>query len=305
MTTESELAIRLEDVSRSFRVLLSLRDFARRRVVQAVDHLSLDIPRGQVFGLLGPNGSGKTTTIAMLLGLLRPDAGRIEILGARPGDHSVRRRIGYLPEEFSPPEYLTGYEILRFYGGLFGIPRAALARRIDEYLELLDLSAARHRKFREYSKGMRRRIGLAQALLHDPELIVLDEPSNGLDPIGVRKVKSLICDLKARGRTLLIASHILPEMEEICDRIAILHEGRCICSGSTEELLHSAAVYEILVDGADLDTVRKAARVLGERGLNVREVRPASRSLESLFLEQLGEEDPRSVSEPESESDDY
>jgi ABC-2 type transport system ATP-binding protein len=291
MTKSDQPAIVIDTVSRSF------RSFWGRSFVTAVHRLSLTVPRGCVFGLLGPNGSGKTTTLSMLLGLLRPDSGSIHVLGAPAGAPEVRGRIGYLPEDFEPPDYLTGEEVLRFYGGLHGSGVAAtstnknaaepnrLSERIDYLLDALDMQGARKRKFREYSKGMRRRIGLAQALLHEPELVVLDEPTNGLDPLGVRRVRTLISDLRSRGCTVLLSSHILPEVEEICEQVAVLRDGESLCAGTTEVLLRRANQYEIELADSDEAAARGASKTLENEGHEIAEVRPARRSLESLFLE--------------------
>src|ERR1041385_8843900 len=228
---DSDRIVVFERVSRVFRGLLG-----RRRVL-AVEDLTLEVGRGEVFGLLGPNGSGKTTTIAMLLGLLPPSSGRVSVFGGPPTARSARKRIGYLPEEFDGGGYLTGEEALHYYGGFYGLPRAEVRRSASERLERLGLAADRRRPIREYSKGMRRRIGLAQSLLHDPELVVLDEPTNGLDPIGIRSFQTLLAELRARGRTVVVSSHILPEMQAVCDRVAILNRGRAIVTGRLEDLL--------------------------------------------------------------------
>ncbi len=257
--------------------------------MQAVKDLSLEVPSGAISGLLGPNGSGKTTTLLMILGLLRPSAGEIRVLGKPPGDASLRARLGYLPEEFSPPEMLTGEEILRYYGGFFPLARPLLKRRIAGLLETLDLAAEGRRRFREYSKGMRRRIGLAQALLHEPQLLILDEPTNGLDPIGVQTVKALLLELRREGRTVLISSHMLPELEEICDRIAILNRGECICAGLTRELLSSKSRQHLLLDNATPERAQAAADLLRQSGYEVGGIQPAKQSLESLFLAALKE----------------
>ena len=285
MTTNQEQpAIVVDDVSRTF------RSFWGRRVVTAVDGLKLEVPRGCIFGLLGPNGSGKTTTLSMILGLLRPDAGLIRVLGESPGSPEVRGKIGYLPEEFEPPEYLSGEEVLRFYGGLQAMDPQTLTSRIDSLLGTLGLEEARARRFREYSKGMRRRIGLAQALLHEPELLILDEPTNGLDPIGVGRVRGLIQECKARGCTVLLSSHILPEVEEICESIALLREGSAICAGATEELLSSKDEMEVVLRSCGFERAAEAAALLRDKGFQVDSVRAGRRSLESLFLELVDEE---------------
>ena len=291
MTDSDRAAIVVDSVSRTFRSLWG------RSLVTAVHQLSLTVPRGCVFGLLGPNGSGKTTTLSMLLGLLRPDSGTIHVLDAPAGSVDVRGKVGYLPEDFEPPEYLTGEEVLQFYGGLHGVRRRAsndeqasvdrdrLAQRIDDLLGALDMRDARKRKFREYSKGMRRRIGIAQALLHEPELLILDEPTNGLDPLGVRRVRALINETQSRGCTVLLSSHILPEVEEICEQVAVIHDGQARCSGYTEDLLRVGSRYELHVTDSDEIAAHRAAKTLEEAGHSVVEVRPARRALESLFLE--------------------
>jgi ABC-2 type transport system ATP-binding protein len=280
-------AVRFEDVTKIF------RDFWGRARVEAVSGLSLAIPRASIFGLLGPNGSGKTTSLSLLLGLLRPSAGRITVLGSAPGERGVRSRIGYLPEDFSPPELLRGEEVLAYYGGLHRLGGAELRRRVDFFLELLDLEDARRRRFREYSKGMQRRIGLAQALLHGPELLVLDEPTNGLDPMGVRTVKELLRDQRAQGRTVIVCSHVLPELEEVCDRIAILHRGRLICEGPTRDLLSVRDRCRLVIRGSLEHEAAAARRLLVERGFEVLDVLPEERTLENVFLDHvLGSSNP-------------
>ncbi len=276
-----DIAVTLDHVSKTF------RDVLGRSRVEAVRGLSLEVPRGEIFGLLGPNGSGKTTTISMILGLLRPTAGHLEVLGRPPGSSDIRNRIGYLPEDFAPPDLLRGEEVLRYYGGFHAIPAPELDRRIEDALALLDMTEARRRRFRDYSKGMRRRIGLAQALLHEPELLVLDEPTNGLDPIGVQTVKTILLDLRERGRTVVICSHVLPELEVICDRIAILHRGECICSGRTADLLSAARRFQVVLDDVDRAAAESAASVLRDQGFQVTEVEPVRQSLESLFMDRV------------------
>jgi ABC-2 type transport system ATP-binding protein len=267
----------LENVTRVY------RRFFPRREVRAVDGLDLEIRRGEIFGLLGPNGSGKTTTILMVLGLLRPTGGRIEVFGCRPGDRATRRRIGYLPEEFEAHGFLTGEETLLYYGSFFGLPRAEVRRRAEDLLGSLELWDDRRRRVREYSKGMRRRIGLAQSLLHEPDLVVLDEPTNGLDPIGILRVKSMLRDLRDRGRTVLVSSHILPEMEDICDRVAILDRGRILAEGALGDLLARPDRHLIAVRGPTPDPAEIAA-LLGPKGLRVESVRGDRATLEEVFL---------------------
>jgi len=224
-------AIHAENLVKTF------RDFWRRPRVEAVRSLSFDIPEGQVFGLLGPNGSGKSTTIKMILGLLFPTSGSLEVLGSSPRSTSVKSRIGYLPEESYLYPHLTPLETLTFYARLFRLPAAVARVRIEELLDMIGLSHARNRPVGEFSKGMARRIGLAQALLNDPDLIILDEPTAGLDPQGTRQVKDLILALAARGKTVLLTSHLLADVEDVCQQVAILYNGRILAHGTLDSLL--------------------------------------------------------------------
>ena len=224
-------AIQAENLSKTF------RDFWQRPRVEAVRSISCAIPAGQVFGLLGPNGSGKSTTITMILGLLFPTAGSLEVLGASPRSTAVKARIGYLPEESYLYPHLTPLETLTFYARLFRLPPAEARVRIDQLLDMIGLSHARHRPVGEFSKGMARRIGIAQALLNDPDLVILDEPTAGLDPQGTRQVKDLILALAARGKTVLLTSHLLADVEDVCQQVAILFNGRILAHGTLDSLL--------------------------------------------------------------------
>ena len=227
-------------VLRTVRLSKVYADFWGRPRVKALDRLTLDVRPGEVFGLLGPNGSGKSTTIKLLLGLLSPTAGDAFVFGRDPGDRAVKRRIGYLPEETYLHRFLDAEETLRFYARLFSLDRATTARRVDELIALVGLGHARRRRLGEYSKGMARRLGLAQALINDPDLVILDEPTSGLDPIGSAEVKDLIVDLKKRGKTVLLCSHLLADVEDVCDRIAILHQGVLRELGRVDDLLVEA-----------------------------------------------------------------
>ncbi len=224
-------AIQAETLSKTF------RDFWRRPCVEAVRSISFEVPAGQIFGLLGPNGSGKSTTLKMILGLLFPSAGTLAVLGSSPRATAVKRRIGYLPEESYLYPHLTPQETLAFYAKLFPLAAADARRRIGELLDMAGLAHARHRPVGEFSKGMARRIGLAQALLNDPDLVVLDEPTAGLDPQGARQVKDLILALAARGKTVLLTSHLLADVEDVCQQIAILFNGRILARGTLDGLL--------------------------------------------------------------------
>jgi ABC-2 type transport system ATP-binding protein len=205
------------------------RDFWGRDKVRALDDLNLTIHRGEVFGLLGPNGSGKSTTIKLLLGLIFPSRGSAQVLGAPAGSTTINEKIGFLPEESYLYRFLNGEETLKFYGRLFKIPSKDLKKRVPQLLDAVGLDAkSRKRKLREYSKGMARRIGLAQALINDPELILLDEPTTGLDPIGTREMKDLILSLKNQGKTVLLCSHLLADVQDVCDRVTILFRGKML-----------------------------------------------------------------------------
>jgi ABC-2 type transport system ATP-binding protein len=221
------------------------RDFWGRQKVRALRALDLEVRRGEVFGLLGPNGSGKTTTIKLLLGLLFPTEGEALVFGKPATDVAKNERLGYLPEESYLYRFLTAEETLDFYGRLFDMPAETRAKRTDELIKLVGLDKARKRQLQEYSKGMTRRIGLAQALINDPELILLDEPTSGLDPIGTREMKDMILRLKAEGKTVVMCSHLLPDVQDVCDRIAILHQGELKELGRVDELLTVADVTQI------------------------------------------------------------
>jgi ABC-2 type transport system ATP-binding protein len=214
-------------------------DFWGRPRVTALKPLTLDVMPGEVFGLLGPNGSGKTTTIKLLLGLLRPTGGDAFVFGRDPGDREAKGRIGYLPEETYLYKFLDAEETLAFFGRLFAMPAALIKSRSDELIQLVGLSHARKRRLGEYSKGMARRLGLAQALINDPSLVILDEPTSGLDPLGSAEVKELIVRLKRAGKTVLLCSHLLADVEDVCDRIAILHQGTLREMGRVDDLLRA------------------------------------------------------------------
>ncbi len=213
------------------------RDFWGRPKVRALNSLSLDVHRGEVFGLLGPNGSGKTTTMKLLLGLLFPTEGEIKILGRPAADVEKNEKIGYLPEESYLYRFLNAEETLDFYGRLFKMPASQRRERADSLIKMVGLDGARRRQLKEYSKGMTRRIGLAQALINNPELVLLDEPTSGLDPIGTREMKDLILRLKQEGKTVVMCSHQLADVQDVCDRIAILYAGELKVSGKVDELL--------------------------------------------------------------------
>lgn len=264
------------------------KDFWMRDRAKAVSSLSFEIYPREVFGLLGPNGSGKSTTIKMILGLLRPSVGRIAIFGKSPSDVAVKSRIGYLPEESYLYGFLNARETLDYYAKLFEIDSKTRARRIDELLEMIGLTGAQFRPVREYSKGMQRRIGIAQALINDPDLLILDEPTTGLDPIGTRQVKDLIIELGRRGKTILLSSHLLADVEDCVDRLVILYGGQKRAEGTCDELLVAQGKTSIESDALDDVTIDEIDRVIRARSDGAKSVLRVSKprqSLEDLFLD--------------------
>jgi len=264
------------------------KDFWMRDRARAVDALSFEVYPREVFGLLGPNGSGKSTTIKVLLGLLRATKGRVAVFGKPPTDVAVKRRIGYLPEESYLYPFLNARETLDYYGKLFEIDPRTRRKRMDELLDMVGLAAAQFRPVREYSKGMQRRIGLAQALINDPDLLILDEPTTGLDPIGTRQVKDLILELRRRGKTVLLSSHLLADVEDCVDRMLILYGGRKRAEGTTDELLVAHHKTTIEAESLDDATISEIDRVIRERsggGSAVIRVTHPRQRLEELFLD--------------------
>ncbi len=236
----------------------------------AVQDLSFTVPRGQVFGFLGPNGAGKTTTINMLLGNIAPTSGTATLLGRPLGDLEARSRLGFLPEKFQFHEFLTAEEFLDLHGRLYGMGPKARRKRIPEVLQLVNLYERRESKLSEFSKGMQQRAGLAQAILNDPELVILDEPTSALDPLGRREVREIVAELKARGKTVLLNSHLLGEIEMTCDQVAILKKGEVIRVGSMDDLLAAPSTVEMRVQNISptlvraLETLARTVTVEGE-----------------------------------------
>ena len=263
------------------------KDFWGRSKARAVNGIDLEVGPGQVFGLLGPNGSGKSTTVKLLLGLLYPTRGSIRVLGQSPRSVMAKRRIGYLPEETYLYRYLTAVETLDFFGALFRIPPAERRRRCDQLLDMVGLSRSRNRAVGEFSKGMARRIGLAQALINDPDLVILDEPTSGLDPIGCREVKDVIRTLAARGKTVILSSHLLADVEDVCDEVVILYGGRIRAQGGLKEILTVEGRTQITLPRLEADVLQRVLAMLREHisGEDELVVDQPSMNLEDFFLE--------------------
>lgn len=265
------------------------RDFWGRKKVDALNSLSLDIHKGEVFGLLGPNGSGKTTTLKLLLGLLFPTEGEIRILGRPAADVEKNERIGYLPEESYLYRFLNAEETLDFYGRLFSMSRKQRREQADRLIDLVGLDFARKRQLKEYSKGMSRRIGLAQALVNDPDLVLLDEPTSGLDPIGTREIKDLILELRNQGKTVVMCSHLLADVQDVCDRIAILYEGELKVMGRVEDLLTDQGETQLLTSRLDDGVLQEVREVLARHNAELVSVDHPTTNLEDLFLRTVHE----------------
>jgi ABC-2 type transport system ATP-binding protein len=286
------------------------RSFRKGGVV-ALDGVTLEVGRGRIFGLLGPNGAGKTTLVKLLLGLVRSSGGHAEVFGLPPGDARSRARVGYLPEAHRLPGHLTGRQLLRLFGGLAGRAPDEIERRIGPLLERVGMTKAADRKVREYSKGMQQRIGLAQALVHEPELVFLDEPTDGVDPVGRAAIRELVLELKNAGVTLFLNSHLLLEVELICDHIVIMDKGRVLREGSLSDLtpgtglvrfeLHepradlgrvlgglggeprvAGATFELALDQGGVDAVVDRLRAAG---VSIRSIQPRRLNLEEAFLD--------------------
>jgi ABC-2 type transport system ATP-binding protein len=293
--------------------------YKRYGLIEALRGVTLKVERGEIFGLLGQNGAGKTTLIKLLLGITKPTGGAASLLGEPAGTTAIRRLVGYLPEDHNFPEYHTGASLLDFYGGLLKVPSAERKKRIPEILELVGLKGRMHSKIRTYSKGMKQRLGIAQALMHEPEVIFLDEPTDGVDPVGRRHIRDLMQSLKEEGKTVFINSHLLGEVELICDRVAILQKGELIRQGTVAQLTQqrnhfviglkegqafpreevsksgytvtpSGEMWEVsLNDGQSIDTV---VELLRSRGLNLRHLVEKRQTLEDLFVETVEAAEP-------------
>ena len=275
----TEVIVEARNLSKTY------RDFWGRSKKVALKPLDLEIRQGEIFGLLGPNGSGKTTTMKLLLGLIFPTSGEAVIFNKDATDVSKNDRIGYLPEESYLYKFLDAEETLDFYGRLFDMPPEERKRRADALIEMVGLGRDKKRQLREYSKGMTRRIGVAQALINDPELVLLDEPTSGLDPIGTREMKDLIIDLKERGKTVIMCSHLLADVEDVCDRIAVLHQGELKELGRVDELLRVTDITQIRSTGLPVEALDEIRAVIERHGGTGVEIGSPTTTLEDLFLE--------------------
>lgn len=271
----------------------TFRDFFGRRRIQALDGLSISVQPGEVFGLLGPNGSGKTTTFKAALGLIRPDSGSVSIMGARPGSLAARKQTGYLPEDSASLPFLTARETLRLHGALAGLGRAQARKRADELLERVGLREAASRRVLGFSKGMQRRLGIATVLIGDPAVYILDEPTSGLDPLGAVEMKNVIAELRKQGKAVLISSHLLGELENVCDRAAFLNQGKLISEGTLESLLRETSVHELRLSPPNPEAIRALESLARDRGMKVLSSRAPMRSLEAFYLDVLGRDGPK------------
>ena len=286
--------------------------------MRALQDLDLKIERGSVFGLLGPNGAGKTTLAKLLLGIASPTRGRATVLGSPPGDVRAKARIGYLPENHRYPSHLTGEQVLHYFGRLSGMDSSTRARRVEGLLHRVRMEEWRRVRVSRYSKGMMQRLGMAQAILNEPDLLILDEPTDGVDPIGRREIRDLLLEQRERGATVFLNSHLLSEIERVCDRVAILKDGRMVREGRVDDLTRTRSGYEIIVRAlkpevipalhaavpdvtvvenrleaaTDEEGLNRLIDALRQRGVVITAVLPGRESLEEVFVKVIGEEDP-------------
>lgn len=304
-------AVVVQNLTKTFKA-----DWPGLPAVKALDGLSLSVRSGEAYGILGPNGAGKTTLLKILVGLMRPSGGTVSLLGKDVGDISVRRRIGFLPESPYFYHYLTGEEFLMFFGELAGVARSHLRRRVDDLLEELGLEPARSRQLRNFSKGMLQRIGLAQALIHDPDLVILDEPMSGLDPVGRKQIREVMLKLREGGKTVFFSTHIIPDVEMLCDRVGMIVRGGLRAEGLVEDLISRDASQgvEVVCEGIktehiarleelacrivqrgrqcllvlpDTERLDEVLAVIRRHGGRLMSVTPQRSSLEDLFVEHM------------------
>ena len=278
---EDYVAISIKDLTKDFSVGI------RGVKLRAVDNLTLKIGHNEIFGLLGPNGSGKSTTIKIILGLLEASAGECQIYGKPSTSVAARRSVGFLPESPYFYRYLSGRELVRFYARICGVRRRDIKKRVDEIIELVNMTEAAHRRVGTYSKGMLQRIGLAQALVHDPQLIILDEPTTGVDPIGSASIAEIIRELRRRGKTVLICSHLLAQIECLCDRVAILHRGKLILKGRVEDLIQEKDTKSLIVQDLSEEGRTAVEREIERQGGKLCRIENPRLDLDTLFVKEV------------------
>tara|TARA_B110000093_G_scaffold26406_1_gene25661 strand:- start:2917 stop:3807 length:891 start_codon:yes stop_codon:yes gene_type:complete len=255
--------------------------------LRAVDDLNLEVGDNEIFGLIGPNGSGKSTTIKVVLGLLDASAGECQIYGKPSHAVAARHSVGFLPEAPYFYRYLSGRELVRFYARICGVSRGNIEEQVAEVIELVGMTEAAHRRVSTYSKGMLQRIGLAQALVHDPQLVILDEPTAGVDPLGSAAIAEIIRELKRRGKTVLLCSHLLAQIEGLCDRVAILHRGKLVREGRVDDLVQEKDVKSLVVEGLSAEGQAAVEKTIAEQGGKLCRVEKPRLSLDSLFLQEV------------------
>lgn len=283
----TDAAVEVEELTKVFPILF------RKQSIVAVRDLNLRVEPGEVYGLLGPNGSGKSTTLKIVLGLVSPTRGRTQIFGRDSSVVATREAVGFLPENPYFYKFLTGAETLRFFGKLCGLSGSELRDRVQELLDLVGLTEARNQRLSTYSKGMLQRIGLAQALINEPKLVVLDEPTAGVDPAGSRDIRNLIIDLKKRGVTVLLSSHLLGQVQEICDRVGILAKGALVREGPLEELIAVEDRTELVLENASDKFVKEIEKLAAKSKAKVIERRTSRTTLERLFLDATSDQPPK------------
>ena len=293
----TEPAIQIEGLTKDFSTSL------RRVKVRAIDDLSLTVGSNEIFGLLGPNGSGKSTTIKLLIGLLNPSKGTCHVYGGSSRSRSIRQSIGFLPDAPYYHRYLTGRELVKFHARLCGVKRAVLKKEVNAAIELVEMSESADRRVGTYSKGMLQRIGLAQALVHDPRLVILDEPTAGLDPLGCDAISRIVQELKQRGKTILISSHLLAQIEGLCDRIAILHRGKLVCEGRVDELLEDETTESLVVEGLGSEGKVAVEKAIVAHGGKLCRIEKPTFKLESLFIRKVNQHEGKYCDESKEEGE--
>lgn len=276
-------AIRIDHLTKDFAVGI------RGMKLRAVDDLCLEIEDNEIFGLLGPNGSGKSTSIKVILGLLAPSSGSCEIFGQPSQRVAARRSVGFLPEAPYFYRYLSGRELVRYYARLCAVPRSEIDAAVDSVIDLVGMGEAAHRRVGTYSKGMLQRIGLAQALVHDPKLVILDEPTAGVDPLGSAAIAEIVRELKRRGKTVLLSSHLLAQIEGLCDRVAILHRGQLVKEGRVDDLVEEKDAESLVVQGLTAEGRAAVEATIQAQGGHLTRVEKPRLSLDAFFLEEVDE----------------